>query len=170
MGTYIQPTDLLERGAERLAQAAGPDDGPALGADALRLQLGGEDLTDYAYDPAMVTAAASAETVIEAAISRAESELDNACRDRYLIPLDVLDGGSRGMLLDMAWAYVYRSGRPQDVEDGLKAAETRLGRIMRGDIRLPASAASSGAGSGMPEYEADEAGVSEDDLDDFLRR
>jgi hypothetical protein len=153
MPQYITRADLLAAaGATRLAQAATPDDAPVLAADTLRQALASEDLTAYAYDPATIAAAAEAVSWIDAAIDRAEGDLDAACRDRYALPLDSVDAGTRGMLLDLALAYSYRQGRPKEAEDARAAAEARLARVGRGDLRLAASAPSAAPSAGSPEY------------------
>lgn len=165
MPAYLTLAELLATGPRRLAEAATPDDAPLLGADILRLAIAGEDLTAYAYDAAVVSAAAEAVSHITAAIERAEGELEAAARERYALPLAPLDAGTLGMLRDMALAYAHRHQRPQTIQDALEAAERRLAKIAAGSLVLPAARPAATVDTpSSPDYSTPAAGVFDDAL------
>lgn len=150
MGQYVAPSDMLRFGAGELAQIAAADDAAVLVPPAL-LRLTIEDGDRSAYTAEQIADADLALARVIQTIVRAESEIDNACRNRYTLPLSVVDESVLGVGCDLARYYLYDSGVPEEVERRAKAAREYLARIARGEMTLSAAQASSGAGSGMPQ-------------------
>lgn len=94
------------------------------------------------------------DNVINAAINRASSRIDVACRGRYGLPLNPVDPLIIDIECDLARYYLYEDHATEAVEKRKDMALNDLKLIANGSLTLSATAAAAGASStGMPEFE-----------------
>jgi phage gp36-like protein len=95
------------------------------------------------------------DTVVQAALDRAEGELEARCRGRYTLPLSPFGDFEQGLVGDIARYYLHENRAPEEVETRYAAAMAALDGIGNGGVHLGAALVTGGAAAGAPQFSGD---------------
>ena len=105
--------------------------------------------------------------VLDRAVERGASDIENYCRDRYVLPLSPVDPMIVAMNADLARFYLYDEDPSDIVQKRYDTAMRFLRDISNGTIKLSSTLRTGSGSSGSPQFDSGDRVFTRDTLKGF---